>query len=373
MSHVSRSDTSLIGRWWWTVDRPTIFIVLALLSLGALLSFSASPAMAERLNLEAFFFVKRHLIFLLPSVALLFGLSLFSPVWIWRLCLVGVIGGFAAMILTLYVGEAVKGAERWIDLGVVKIQPSEFMKPAFFVISAWLFALHRRMGQSWALPVNAAMLVGMLTLLILQKDLGQSVLFASVWAIQLFLAGYPLQWMFGLAGLGIGGLVGAYNFMPHVKNRVNQFLDPNADRYQIDRAAQAFNDGGWLGVGPGEGKVKNAIPDVHNDFIFSVLGEEFGLIACVCVVLIFALLVLRGIGQAVRFDSLFTSLVALGLICQLGLQAMINMASTLAMIPTKGMTLPFLSYGGSSLLSLAVSMGIFLAVTRRRPRQESFL
>lgn len=373
MTHVTRSDTSLVGRWWWTVDRTTIGIVLILFAFGALLSFSASPAMAERLDLEAFFFVKRHLVFLLPSVVLLFGLSLFSPVWIWRLCLLGVAAGFAGMILTLQIGEAVKGAERWIDLGIVKLQPSEFMKPAFFVISAWLFALDRRMGQRWALPLNVFMLLGMIALLILQKDLGQSVLFASVWSIQLFLAGYPLVWMFGLAGTGIVGLFGAYNFMPHVRRRIDGFYDVDGDRYQINRAAQAFNDGGWLGVGPGEGKVKNAIPDVHNDFIFSVLGEEFGLMACIGVLLVYTLLVLRGIGQAVRFDSLFTALVALGIVCQLGLQALINMASTLALIPTKGMTLPFLSYGGSSLLSLALSMGIFLAVTRRRPRQESFL
>jgi cell division protein FtsW len=221
--------------------------------------------------------------------------------------------------------------------------------------------------------MNAAMLFGMIALLILQKDLGQSILFASVWSIQLFLSGYPLKWMFGLAGTGVAGLYGAYTFMPHVRSRIDQFYSADGDRYQINRAAQAFNDGGWLGVGPGEGKVKNAIPDVHNDFIFSVLGEEFGLMACIGVLLVYTLLVLRGIGQAVRFDSLFTSLVALGVICQLGLQALINMASTLALIPTKGMTLPFLSYGGSSLLSLAVSMGIFLAVTRRRSRQESFL
>lgn len=373
MNHVSRADSSLVGRWWWTVDRTAIGIVLILLAFGALLSFSASPPMAERLDQEAFFFVKRHLIFLVPSLIMLFGLSLFSPVWIWRLCLLGVIGGFAGMILTLQIGEAVKGAERWIDLGVVKIQPSEFMKPAFFVITAWLFALDRRMGQRWALPVNAFMLMGMVGLLLLQKDLGQSILFASVWSIQLFLAGYPLSWMFGLAGTGVAGLYGAYSFMPHVRSRIDGFYTDAGDSYQIDRAAQAFNDGGWLGVGPGEGKVKDAIPDVHNDFIFSVVGEEFGLIACIGVLLVYTLLVLRGIGQAGRFDSLFTSLVALGIVCQLGLQALINMASTLAMIPTKGMTLPFLSYGGSSLLSLAVSMGIFLAVTRRRPRQESFL
>ena len=226
MTHVTRSDTSLVGRWWWTVDRTTIGIVLVLLAFGALLSFSASPAMAERLDLEAFFFVKRHLVFLVPSVVLLFGLSLFSPVWIWRLCLLGVVGGFAGMILTLQIGEAVKGAERWIDLGIIKIQPSEFMKPAFFVISAWLFALDRRMGQRWALPMNAAMLTGMIALLVLQKDLGQSILFASVWGIQLFLAGYPLKWMFGLAGTGVAGLFGAYTFMPHVRRRINEFLRP---------------------------------------------------------------------------------------------------------------------------------------------------
>ena len=373
MSHVSRSDTSVLGRWWWTVDRTTIVIVLTLLAIGALLSFSASPAMAQRLNLEAFFFVKRHLIFSVPSVVLLFSLSLLSPIWIWRLCLVGVAGGIAGMALTLQIGEAVKGAERWIDLGMVKLQPSEFMKPAFFVISAWLFAMDRRMKQAWALPINIGLLALIIGLLVMQKDFGQSVLFVAIWGFQFFLAGYPLLWITGLGGLGLVGAASAFTFMPHVRNRVTQFFDPEGDHYQIDRAAQAFNDGGWLGVGPGEGQVKDAIPDVHNDFIFSVLGEEFGLMACIGVLLIYALLILRGIGVTARYDSLFTALAAAGLVSQLGLQAIINMASTLAIIPTKGMTLPFLSYGGSSLLSLAISMGLFLALTRRRSRQESFL
>lgn len=373
MSHVSRADTSVFGRWWWTVDRTTIGIVLILMAIGALLSFSASPAMAEDLQLGAYYFVNRHLIFLVPAALIFFVLSLFSPVWIWRLSVLGVVIGLAGMATTLVYGSTIKGAERWIDLGLIKLQPSEFMKPAFFVVSAWLFALDRRMQTRWALPVNFVLLVLILGLLTLQKDFGQSVLFAAIWGFQLFLGGYRMIWIVGLGGLGGAAGFAAYTFMPHVQSRIDGFITAGGEQYQLKRAADAFNDGGWLGVGPGEGLVKDAIPDVHNDFIFSVLGEEFGLMACIGVLLIYTLLVLRGVALTARHDSLFTALAAAGLVSQLGLQALINMASTLALIPTKGMTLPFLSYGGSSLLSLAISMGIFLALTRRRPRQESVL
>ena len=373
MSHVSRADTSVFGRWWWTVDRTTIGIVLILMAIGALLSFSASPAMAEDLQLGAYYFVNRHLIFLVPAALVFFVLSLFSPVWIWRLSVLGVILGLVGMATTLHFGSTVKGAERWIDLGLIKLQPSEFMKPAFFVVSAWLFALDRRMQTRWALPVNFALLVLILALLTLQKDFGQSVLFAAIWGFQLFLGGYRMIWIVGLGGLGGAAGFAAYTFMPHVRSRIDGFISAGGEQYQLKRASDAFNDGGWLGVGPGEGLVKDAIPDVHNDFIFSVLGEEFGLMACIGVLLIYTVLVLRGVALTARHDSLFTALAAAGLVSQLGLQALINMASTLALIPTKGMTLPFLSYGGSSLLSLAISMGIFLALTRRRPRQESVL
>ena len=302
-----------------------------------------------------------------------FVLSLFSPVWIWRLSVLGVIVGLGGMAATIVYGSTIKGAELWIDLGLIKLQPSEFMKPAFFVVSAWLFALDRRMQTRWALPANFFLLVLIIGLLTLQKDFGQSVLFATIWGFQLFLGGYRMVWIVGLGVLGGAAAGAAYTFMPHVHSRVESFFTVGDKHYQLQRASDAFNDGGWLGVGPGEGLVKDAIPDVHNDFIFSVLGEEFGLMACIGVLLIYTLLVLRGVALTARHDSLFTALASAGLVSQLGLQALINMGSTLALIPTKGMTLPFLSYGGSSLLSLAISMGIFLALTRRRPRQESVL
>jgi cell division protein FtsW len=372
MSSFARTDTSLLGRWWWTVDRWTLLSLIALMGFGAVLMLAASPAAAERIGLQSFQLASRQIVLLPFAAALLIGMSLAPPRWVRRLACFGLLGSVLLLVLTLFVGPEIKGATRWINLGGVSLQPSEFAKPCFAVVSAWLFSLDREETGIHGAKIAVGLWVVMVTLLLLQPDVGQAVLLSAIWGTQLFLAGLPLAWIAILAVVGAGGLVAAYFALPHVTARIDSFFDPAAgDRYQINRSLEAFVNGGLLGRGPGEGTVKAQLPDAHSDFIFAVAGEEMGLIACLIILGLFAFVVLRGFARLLPETSLFVMLAASGLLVQFGLQAFINMASTLHLMPTKGMTLPFLSYGGSSLMALALGMGMLLALTRRRVGREA--
>jgi len=363
----ARIDQSPVARWWWTVDRWTLLALALLIGFGAVLTMAASPAVAERIGLDNMHFVRRQLALLPLAIGLMFVTSLQSPKTIRRMAVIGFPIAVALVALTFVIGIEIKGARRWINLPGLSLQPSEFVKPTFAVVTGWLLA-EGKLREGFPGPLIAAFLYVILVgLLVKQPDLGMAVVISAVWFAQFFLAGLRLYWVVvGLAG-GVVGLIGAYMLLPHVTSRIDRFLDPaSGDSYQVDRSIEAFMNGGMWGRGPGEGTVKEFLPDAHADFVFAVAGEELGLVACIIIVLLFAFIVLRGFSRVFQENNLFVVISATGLFVQFGLQAIINMASSLHLMPTKGMTLPFLSYGGSSLLALGLGMGMALALTRRR-------
>jgi cell division protein FtsW len=366
---VSRAERSILGDWWWTVDRWLLASVILLMVLGLVLTMAGSPPVAERLGLPTFHFVNRQVLYLVPALVVLIAASFLTPRQVRRTALMIFIAAMGLIIVALIFGHEVKGSRRWI-LG---IQPSEFLKPAFVILAAWAFA---EGGKRRDVPGNLLALVLLpLTIipLILQPDFGQTLLISCVWAALFFMAGLHWFWVFGIGGAGIGGILLAYKFVPHVRARVLKFLDPGngggiVDTFQVDTALDSFYSGGWFGKGPGEGTVKRILPDAHTDFIFAVTGEEFGIAACLVIVGIFAFIVLRGLLLSTRNDDPFCRFAAAGLVMLFGVQSAINMAVNLHLVPAKGMTLPFISYGGSSLLSLALGIGFLVAVMRKRPR-----
>ena len=371
MSSFGRDDRSVLSVWWWTVDRWTLLALTLLILVGAVLTLAASPAVAERIGLESFHFVRHQLLFMPLALALMIGVSLLSPLGVRRLAAIGFLFGLLLLAVTLIAGTEVKGATRWIALGGLSLQPSEFVKPAFAVVIAWMFSEQRKREGFPGNTVAVALFVLVVGLIALQPDFGMAMAISVVWLMQFFLAGLPLAWVALVLGLGVGTAVLAYALMPHVASRIDRFLDPGAgDSYQIDRSIDAFNHGGLIGVGPGDGVVKEILPDAHTDFIFAVAGEEFGLFLCLFVVGLFGFIVLRGLTRVMAETSLFVLLAVPGILAQFGLQALINMGVTLNLLPAKGTTLPFVSYGGSSLLAVALGMGMVLALTRRRPGER---
>lgn len=367
MSGFARTDTSVIGRWWWTIDRWSLAALFVIVAAGALLILAASPPVAERIGVDPYHFVKRQYIVIPVAIALMVSVSLASPLQIRRAATIGFIACLALLVVTLAVGVEIKGARRWLNIGSFSLQPSEFVKPFFAVTSAWMFAEWRRRENFPGHLVAIGLYLLTIGLLLLQPDLGQTVVVTAIWFAQFFLAGLPLIFVAALVGFGVFGLIGAYFVLPHVASRIDRFLDPaTGDTYQVDRSLEAFMNGGLLGTGPGEGTVKMGLPDAHADFIFSVAGEEFGAIACLLLLGLFLFVILRGMTRLISEQNLFILLAGAGLLSQFGLQALIHMASSLQLMPAKGMTLPFVSYGGSSLLALAIGMGMALALTRRR-------
>jgi len=365
----ARTDQSLLGRWWWTVDRWQLVAVALLMGLGAIFMLAASPAAADRIGLaDPFQLARRHIVMIPLSVAVMLAVSLLSPRAVRRVAVLGFPVFLAILMATLVMGSEIKGATRWISIAGVSIQPSEFIKPCFAVLAAWLFAAGRLQDGVPGAALAMALYGVTALCLLLQPDVGQTVILTAIFGVQFFLAGLPLLWVGGLLAAGAGLLVATYFLFPHVAERIDTFLDPAAgDTYQVQRALEAFHNGGLFGRGPGEGTVKDFLPDSHSDFIFAVAGEEFGIVVCLLLVAIFAFVVLRGFAKLLGETNLFILLAATGLLTQVGLQAFVNMASALHLIPTKGMTLPFISYGGSSYVALAFGMGMVLALTRRRP------
>jgi cell division protein FtsW len=367
---VSRVDTSPVANWWWTIDRWFLAAFLSLMGLGIVLSFAASPAVAERIGLDSFHFATRQIVFTIPALIAMLSVSFLDQRQIRRMALVILCVSLLLMVAALYVGVEVKGARRWVSMLGVSIQPSEFLKPAFVIVCAWLFAEHARQPD---IPGNlfAMILLGLVVaLLVAQPDLGQTMLVLGTWGVMFFMAGMPWLWIVALGALGAGGAVAAYTIFPHVAGRIDRFLTGEGDTFQVDMGRDALVHGGWLGVGPGEGTIKRVIPDSHADFVFAVAGEEFGIVLCFGIMLIFAFIVLRGLNIALKEQDDFTRYSVAGLVIVFGFQSIINMGVNLQLMPAKGMTLPFISYGGSSLIAIAISMGMVLALTRKRPERR---
>jgi len=370
MPALSRTDNSVVGRWWWTVDKWTLLALFLLAVAGMMMTMAASPPVAYRLGLDPQYFVLRQAMLLPFALVSMIAISTMSLKGVRRLALAMFVVSLVMMVLTVTSGEEVKGASRWIHLFGFSIQPSEFLKPAFAVVTAWLLAPRPASQEIPGAAICTLLFTLIVGLLLSQPDVGQSAVVTAVWLAQWFLAGLSIAWIGGSAVMGGLSLVAAYFIFPHVALRIDRFIDPNTGSYQVERAMQAFLAGGMTGEGPGEGIIKASIPDAHTDMVMAVAGEEYGLIMTLAIVGIFAFIVLRGFALLFKEHNAFVTLAGFGLLVQFGLQAAINMASTLNLIPTKGMTLPFMSYGGSSLLAMSIGMGMLLALTRRRVGEE---
>jgi cell division protein FtsW len=369
---ITRTDISTVGRWWWTVDKWMLTATILLVAIGILLNLAAGPPAAGRIGAETFHFVRKQMAFLPLAIIVMFAISLLAPIQVRRFAVIGFGVTLVLTLLTLVLGADVNGAKRWLSIGNVSLgQPSEFLKPFFAVVSAWMFAEHKLREDFPGNIIALGLLLCVMAMLLSQPDIGMTLVVSAVWSAQFFIAGLPIFYVIFIVVAGLGAIVGAYFVFPHVASRVDRFLDPSSgDTYQVSQAMRAFEQGGLFGRGPGEGRVKEALPDAHTDFIFAVAGEEFGVLLCLLIVALFAFLVIRALSKMTREENLFVLLAVGGLAVQFGLQAMINMASSLHMMPTKGMTLPFISYGGSSLVALGVATGMILALTRRRRDPE---
>ncbi len=367
---VSRADKSLLAEWWRTIDKPLLSALLFLMLCGFLMSFAGSPPVADRIGVEEFHFIKHHAVFLVPTLIIMIGFSMFSPKQVRRAAFILFAFSIVALLATLFIGSSAKGSSRWIYIAGFTLQPSEFVKPAFVVITAWLFAENSRRPD---IPGNlfSIILFGIVAaLLIVQPDFGQTMLIAVVWGALFFMAGMPWVWILALGIIGVVGMLTAYFMFSHVASRINRFITGEGDNYQVDRGIDAIVNGGWLGQGPGEGTVKNILPDSHTDFLFAVVAEEFGIIACMLLVGIFAFIVLRGLAKSLDENDAYVRMSASGLVLLFGFQSMINIGVNLKLLPAKGMTLPFISYGGSSMIAMAMGMGFLLALTRSRPERR---
>lgn len=365
---ISRASRSRFAEWWFTADFALFAAVLALIAASFVFSLAASPAIAMKKGLPAYYFVERHFLYSLAGIAILWTTSLLAPSQVRRLAAGLFLASLAGLLAVLFTGEEVNGARRWLEIGGHSLQPSEFMKPAFVVLSAWMLAEARTRPDMPALPLALGGLTIVVGLFAAQPDVGQALLIASVWLILFFLSGQPVRRAALLFGIGAAGLGLAYATFGHVQARINRFLDHGlAGNFQIEQAAQSFIRGGFLGRGPGEGTIKTALPDAHSDFIFAVVAEEYGAAACLILLGIFAFIVLRALWRGAREPAPADRLAITGLALLFGLQALTNMAVNVGLLPAKGLTLPFISSGGSSILATSIGVGMLLALARRRP------
>lgn len=366
----SRNDQSAIAQWFWTVDRGLLGAALALMSIGVALSFASSPAaiLADESITDPFHYSWRMIVFATMGAGVMLTASLLSPRGVRRIAVLALLGAIVVMAALPFIGDEVKGAARWINFGPFSLQPSEFAKPGLIVFAAWMFAEGQK-GEGvpgvsiafgfWALAVG---------LLLIQPDIGQTLLITTTFMCVFFMAGVPLKWMAVLAAAAAGGVVSLYFMFGHMRDRLSRFTNPEAtDTHQIDRASEAIRAGGLVGRGVGEGVMKRHVPDLHTDFIYSVGAEEFGLMLSLTLIGLYAFIIVRGMSRAIKLNDPFEQTAAAGLFVLIGLQAAINVAVNLNLIPTKGMTLPFISYGGSSMMAMGLTMGLALALTRRRP------
>ncbi len=371
---LSRTDRSYFSEWWWTVDKLALLTCIILMVVGLVLALAASPSVAVRIGLDEMYFVKKQLKFIPIALFLILSISFISSERALRtIALLLFVGGIILIIVALLSGVQIKGSSRWVSLGFMSLQPSEVVKPGFVILIAWLYS----QGMKYPNIKGSLMAFGLyavfITLLILQPDMGQTVLVTTIWASMFMLSGAPI-WIFAvILGIIAGGGAIAYFTMSHVASRIDRFLDPaSGDTYQVDMAMQSFMQGGWFGKGPGESSVKNLLPDAHTDFVFAVVGEEFGIVGAMLIIAVYGLMIYSFLRHAFVIKNMFKKLSITGLTVMFAMQAFINMGVNLNILPAKGMTLPFISSGGSSLLSMSISVGLLLALTRRRPQIDQF-
>ncbi|NNM76186.1 FtsW/RodA/SpoVE family cell cycle protein [Sphingomonas sp. ID1715] len=367
-----RSDRSPLGLWFWEIDRVLLMLITVLISIGLVAVAAASPSAAHRysggdVTFAPLYYFWRQLFWIALSVPVMLYISTFSKAKARRFALAGAAFFTVMLALVPIIGFEKNGATRWIGVGIGQFQPSEFLKPLLVVALAWLLSLRQQDKTLPVVPLTGA-LVGLIAILLMkQPDFGQTIVFGTMWMALLLLSGVSGRIIGGLVGAGFAGIVAAYLFYPVATTRINNFIYGEGDTYQVDKAHATITNGGIFGTGPGGGTAKFQLPEAHTDYIYSVIGEEFGLIACLAIALIFLAIVVRVFLKLLDEEDPFTMLAAAGLTTQIGIQALINMAVNLQLAPSKGMTLPLISYGGSSMIALAIGLGLLLAFTRRNP------
>jgi cell division protein FtsW len=362
----------IIPRWWRSIDRWSLSAVFVLFGIGLLLGLAASVPLAQRNGLDGFYYVKRQAFFGIIGLAVMLGISMMPPLMIRRLGVLGFLAAFAAMAALPVIGtDFGKGAVRWISFGFASVQPSEFLKPGFIVLTAWLMAAAQEVNGPRGKSASFLITFIIVLLLALQPDFGQAALIIFGWSVVYFIAGAPMVLIASVLGLVAGGAVLAYESSEHFARRINGFLSPDIDpRTQIGYATNAIQEGGFFGVGVGEGQVKWSLPDAHTDFIIAVAAEEYGLLLVLCIIGLYTFIVVSSLFRLMRERDPFTRLAGAGLACIFAVQAMVNMGVAVRLLPAKGMTLPFVSYGGSSMIAAGITLGMLLALTRTRPQGQ---
>ena len=368
----ARDGEPIIPRWWRTIDKWSMSCVLVLMGIGLLLGLAASPPLAERNGFAAFHYVERQAVFGGMAILVMFAFTLMSPRTIRRLAVIGFAVSFVGLLFLPFFGtDFGKGAVRWYSLGFGSLQPSEFLKPGFIVVAGWMIAASNEIAGPPGKSYSFALAMFITLLLAVQPDFGQACLILFGWAVMYFVGGAPFYILSGIAGMAVAGGAVAYEHSEHFARRIDGFLSAEVDpTTQLGYAANAIREGGFFGVGVGEGTVKWSLPDAHTDFIIAVAAEEYGLLLVLVIILLYATIALRSIFRLMRERDPFIRLAGTGLACTFAVQAMINMSVAVRLLPAKGMTLPFVSYGGSSLIAGGITVGMLLALTRVRPQGE---
>ena len=367
-----RSDTSSVAKWFWEIDKVLVILVAVLIAIGLIAVAAASPAAGQRLSgdgstVAPLYYFYKQLMWIAIAIPVMIVVSMLPKQTARRLCLLGTAVLLVALFLVPVIGTEVNGARRWLGSGFAQFQPSEFLKPLFIVAIAWLLSLKEKDPTLPVVPLSA-MLTGVVALLLMrQPNFGETIIFGAAWVMLLTLSGAPMRFLIILGLAAIAGVILAYFFYPVATTRIDAFLFEHGDNYQTATALSTLTGGGLFGAGPGAGSRKFLLPEPHTDYIFSVIGEEFGIIACLAIAIIYMVIVARVLIRLLHEDDQFVVLAAAGLVTQFGLQALINMAVNVQIAPSKGMTLPFISYGGSSMIALSLGMGLLLAFTRRNP------